>query len=156
MGLHTGTPLLTEEGYAGTDVHRAARIAAAGHGGQVLVSMATATLVDRGGLRDLGEHRLKDLGAPERIFQLGEREFPPLRTLDATNLPLAAGRLLGREREMAELVELLGDAAPGHDHWARRDRQDPAGSPGRGRAGGLGLGRCLLGSSRRTRATPSS
>jgi predicted ATPase/class 3 adenylate cyclase len=109
MGLHTGTPLLTAEGYAGHDVHRAARIAAAGHGRQVLVSMSTATLVERGGLRDLGEHRLKDLSAPERIFQLGGWEFPPLRTLDATNLPVAAGPLLGREREVAELVELLAD-----------------------------------------------
>ena len=60
MGLHTGTPLLTEEGYVGADVHRAARIAAAGHGRQVLVSTATAALLDRVELRDLGEHRLKD------------------------------------------------------------------------------------------------
>lgn len=109
MGLHTGTPRLTDEGYAGFDVHRAARIAAAGHGGQVLVSTATAALVNRSELRDLGEHRLKDMGAPERIFQLGEQTFPPLRTLDTTNLPVAPGRLLGREREEAELVELLGD-----------------------------------------------
>src|SRR5204863_7194440 len=71
MGLHTGTPLLTEEGYVGRDVHRAARIAAAGHGRQVLVSAATAALVDRSELRDLGEHRLKDLSAPERIYQVG-------------------------------------------------------------------------------------
>src|SRR5213075_1551318 len=61
MGIHTGTPLLTEEGYVGGDVHRAARIAAAGHGRQVLVSAATAALLDPGELRDLGEHRLKDL-----------------------------------------------------------------------------------------------
>ena len=77
VGLHTGTPLLTDEGYVGADVHRAARIAAAGHGGQVLVSATTATLVGADGLRDLGEHRLKDLSAPERIYQLGERDFPP-------------------------------------------------------------------------------
>jgi class 3 adenylate cyclase len=63
IGVHTGTPLLTEEGYVGVDVHRAARIAAAGHGGQVLVSRATAALVNEGGLRLLGEHRLKDLAA---------------------------------------------------------------------------------------------
>src|SRR5256885_14150489 len=86
MGLHTGTPLLAEEGYVGSDVHRAARIAAAGHGWQVLVSTATAALVDGGELRDLGEHRLKDLSAPERIFQLGDGEFPPLKTLYRTNL----------------------------------------------------------------------
>src|SRR5438552_17513401 len=77
IGLHTGTPLLTDEGYVGADVHRAARIAAAGHGGQVLLSAATRTLVDRQ-LTDLGEHRLKDLSAPERIYQLGPGEFPPL------------------------------------------------------------------------------
>ena len=65
VGLHTGTPLLTEEGYVGEDVHRAARIAAAGHGGQVLVSVSTGSLVELE-LRDLGEHRFKDLSAPER------------------------------------------------------------------------------------------
>ena len=65
MGIHTGTPFLAEEGYVGADVHRAARIAAAGHGGQVLVSSSTASLVGTDGLRDLGEHRLKDLSAPE-------------------------------------------------------------------------------------------
>ena len=75
MGLHTGTPLVTDEGYVGDDVHRAARIAACGHGGQVLVSASTAALVQADGLRDLGEHRLEDLSAPERIYQLGEREF---------------------------------------------------------------------------------
>jgi class 3 adenylate cyclase len=90
MGLHTGTPLLTEEGYVGADVHRAARLAAAGHGRQVLVSRATAALVEREELRDLGEHRLKDLSAPERIYQLGTHEFPPLKTLYRTNLPIPA------------------------------------------------------------------
>src|SRR5215212_1553597 len=76
VGLHTGTPLLGEEGYVGHDVHRAARIAAAGHGGQVLVSSATAALVEQDGLVDLGEHRLKDLSAPERLYQLGSGNFP--------------------------------------------------------------------------------
>src|SRR3954452_5588495 len=75
MGLHTGEPTPTEEGYVGPDVHRAARIAACGHGGQVLVSAATAALAQDAPLRDLGEHRLKDLSAPERIFQLGDGEF---------------------------------------------------------------------------------
>jgi class 3 adenylate cyclase len=78
MGIHTGTPLLGEEGYVGVDVHRAARIAACGHGGQVLVSASTAALVGTDELRDLGAHRLKDLSAPERIYQLGEDDFPPL------------------------------------------------------------------------------
>ncbi|HEY6834914.1 MAG TPA: adenylate/guanylate cyclase domain-containing protein [Gaiellaceae bacterium] len=109
MGLHTGTPLVTAEGYVGTDVHRAARIAAAGSGGQVLVSSATAALTGRGGLRDLGEHRLKDLSAPERIYQLGKEEFPPLKTLYRTNLPVPATPFLGRERELAQVVELLAD-----------------------------------------------
>src|SRR4249919_1586169 len=62
VGVHTGTPFLGEEGYVGHDVHRAARIAAAGHGGQVLVSAATAALVARE-LTDLGVHRFKDIGA---------------------------------------------------------------------------------------------
>jgi class 3 adenylate cyclase len=71
MGLHTGAPHLTQEGYVGSDVHRAARIAACAHGGQVAISASTAALVGRDGLRDLGEHRLKDLPDPERIYQLG-------------------------------------------------------------------------------------
>ncbi|MEO8246542.1 MAG: adenylate/guanylate cyclase domain-containing protein [Chloroflexota bacterium] len=107
MGVHTGEPLLTEEGYVGIDVHRAARVMAAGHGGQVLVSAATAALVDGADLRDLGERRLKDMTAPQRLFQLGDREFPPLKTLDATNLPVAASPLIGRDAEVAEAVDLL-------------------------------------------------
>lgn len=77
MGIHTGTPHLADEGYVGVDVHRAARIAAAGHGGQVLVSASAAALLGVDELRELGEHRLKDLSAPERIYQLGDGEFPP-------------------------------------------------------------------------------
>jgi predicted ATPase len=108
MGVHTGEPLLTREGYVGADVHRAARIAAAGHGGQVLVSASTAALVDIG-LRELGSHRLKDLLAAERLFQVGDTDFPPLRTLGRTSLPIAASALIGREREVSELVSLLRD-----------------------------------------------
>lgn len=107
VGLHSGTPLLTDEGYVGDDVHRAARIASCGHGGQVLVSAASAQLVERE-LRDLGEHRLKDLSAPERIYQLGDGSFPALRSLYRTNLPVPATPFLGREEELAEVVELLG------------------------------------------------
>jgi class 3 adenylate cyclase len=66
IGVHTGTPLVTDEGYVGPDVHRAVRIAAAGHGGQVLVSASTSALLPGNGLRDLGEHRLKDLSKRER------------------------------------------------------------------------------------------
>ena len=106
IGLHTGTPLLTEEGYVGGDVHRAARIAASGHGGQVLVSSSTAPLVEIE-LTDLGEHRFKDLSAPERIYQLGDGEFPALTSLYRTNLPVPATPFLGRERELVEVVGLL-------------------------------------------------
>jgi class 3 adenylate cyclase len=67
MGLHTGEPTRTHEGYVGIDVHRAARIAAAGHGGQILLSQATRDLAGAEGVRDLGVHRLKDLAAPERL-----------------------------------------------------------------------------------------
>jgi predicted ATPase/class 3 adenylate cyclase len=110
VGIHTGTPLVAEEGYVGVDVHRAARIAAAGHGGQILVSASTAALVSSDELHDLGEHRLKDLSAPERIYQLGEREFPPLKSLYRTNLPVPATPFLGRERELAEALGLLEGA----------------------------------------------
>jgi predicted ATPase len=106
VGLHTGTPLLTEEGYVGGDVHRAARIASSGHGGQVLVSASTAQLVELD-LHDLGDHRFKDLSAPERVYQLGQHEFPALRSLYRTNLPVPATPFLGRERELAEVVGLL-------------------------------------------------
>ena len=110
MGVHTGTPHVGEEGYVGVDVHRAARIAACGHGGQVLVSASTASLVGTGGLRDLGEHRLKDLSAPERIYQLGDGDFPPLKSLHRTNLPVPSTPFLGRERELREVQELVSRA----------------------------------------------
>jgi class 3 adenylate cyclase len=83
MGLHTGRPHVGSESYVGEDVHLAARIASAGHGGQVLVSQATRALVD-GELADLGEHRLKDFSEPVWLFQLGEERFPPLRTIANT------------------------------------------------------------------------
>jgi predicted ATPase len=108
MGLHTGEPVVTDEGYVGIDVHRAARIAAAAHGGQVVVSRTTYDLASVDGLRDLGEHRLKDLSAPERLYQFGEGEFPPLKTLYQTNLPVPATPFLGRERELGEVGDALG------------------------------------------------
>jgi hypothetical protein len=86
-------------------VHKAARISDAAHGGQVLVSQATRDLVgDR--VRELGEYRLKDLTAPERLFQLSDGALPPLRTLRQTNLSVQPGPLLGRRAELAELSEL--------------------------------------------------
>jgi len=107
MGIHTGTPHITDEGYVGPDVHRAARIAAAGHGGQILVSSSTATLLERDSLRDLGDHRLKDLAGPERIYQLGGEAFPPLKSLQRTNLPIPPTPFLRREQELHEVVALL-------------------------------------------------
>src|SRR5437868_3689491 len=96
IGVHTGEPTLTGEGYVGLDVHKGARIAAVGHGGQILVSQTTRELADEYGFRDLGEHRLQDLTAAERIFQLGEGEFPALRTLYQTNLPVQPTPFVGR------------------------------------------------------------
>jgi Adenylate and Guanylate cyclase catalytic domain len=107
IGVHTGEPVVTEEGYVGIDVHRAARIMGAAHGGQVLVSEPTARLLESASLRDLGEHRLKDLSAPQRLFQLGSGDFPPLRTLYRTNLPIQATPLVGREQELDEAAELI-------------------------------------------------
>jgi len=112
MGIHTGQPTRTAEGYVGLDVHRAARICAAGHGGQVLVSLTTRALLSPEiELRDLGEHRLKDLPQPEWLFQLVGPDlvahFPPLRSLSNTNLPAEASSLIGRTRELAAISDLL-------------------------------------------------
>jgi predicted ATPase len=108
MGVHTGEPLVTAEGYVGVDVHRAARIMGAGHGGQVLVSETTRQLLDDAAdLRDLGDHRLKDLGAPQRLYQLGDGVFPPLKTLYRTNLPVQPTPIVGRERELQEVGALV-------------------------------------------------
>jgi predicted ATPase/class 3 adenylate cyclase len=110
MGVHTGEAQLVEGTYVGMDVHRAARIAAAGNGGQVVLSDSTRALLDPAlALRDLGEHRLKDLTAPERLWQLGVEQFPPLRSLNRTNLPVAASPLIGRARELQELLALVRD-----------------------------------------------
>ena len=107
----------TSVGYVGVGVHRAARICAAGHGGQILVSQAAYGLllddVAGSAFIDLGEHRLKDLTGPQRLFQVRVEglpdQFPPLRTLGArpTNLPVQATPLVGRDRELADIVELL-------------------------------------------------
>jgi predicted ATPase/class 3 adenylate cyclase len=118
MGIHTGEPTLTDEGYVGVDLHRGARICAAGHGGQVLVSEATRQLLlghePAGvGLRDLGPYRLKDLTQPQRLYQVVAdgllAQFPPLKTLEnrPTNLPAQPTPLLGRAGELAEIAGLL-------------------------------------------------
>ncbi|MGZ4145387.1 MAG: adenylate/guanylate cyclase domain-containing protein, partial [Actinomycetota bacterium] len=111
IGMHTGEPMVVAGDYVGIDVHRAARIASAGHGGQILLSKTTRDLVDRTvpdgvTIDDLGEHRLKDLERPEWIFQLLidglDSEFPALKSLETpSNLPAEAGGFLGRERETA-------------------------------------------------------
>ena len=115
MGVHTGEPLLVDGHYIGMDVHRAARIAGAAHGGQLVLSGRTADFVgDAPGmrLRDLGHHRLKDLEQPEHIVQVDvpglADSFPPLRTEDApTNLPSQVQSVVGRQRELQELRERL-------------------------------------------------
>ena len=108
MGLHTGEPELTPEGYIGLDVHLGARIASSAHGGQVVLSHATHRGLDRTTpVRDLGEHRVKDFDAPVWIYQLGDDEFPPLKTISNTNLPHPASTFVGRGNEVGEIVELL-------------------------------------------------
>jgi predicted ATPase len=118
MGLHTGEPLTWEEGYLGIDVHRAERLAHVAYGGQVLISETTKPLVmddlaNGVGLRDLGDHRLKDLRRPERVFQLIVAElpsdFPALRSLDAqpNNLPIQPTSLVGRDVDLASARALL-------------------------------------------------
>jgi predicted ATPase/class 3 adenylate cyclase len=119
VGVHTGEPARIAEGYVGADVHRGARICAAAHGGQVLVSQATRDLVgeepgDGLALRDLGEHRLKDLTLAQTLYQLLidglESRFPAIRTLEnrPTNLPLQPTALIGREAELADAARLMG------------------------------------------------
>jgi predicted ATPase/class 3 adenylate cyclase len=115
MGLHTGEPTPVDGDYVGLDVHRAARIASAGHGGQVLLSQATLTVAEPPEgvtVIDLGEHRLKDLAQPEWIYQLQidglPGEFPPLNSLQTpTNLPAAVTPLVGREADVAAVEALL-------------------------------------------------
>lgn len=118
MGLHTGVGALGSADYVGLDVHRAARIADAAHGGQTVLSESTAVLIERSlppglSLHDLGKFRLKDLSEPETIFELvgagREEEFPVLRTLDAVpnNLPMQVTSFVGRERELSRALDLL-------------------------------------------------
>lgn len=120
MGLHTGEGAVGGDDYVGLDVHRAARIAAAGHGGQVLISSTTEDLVRRDlpdgvAIRELGQHRLKDLARPERIYQLTVQglpdEFPAIRSLETpTNLPAERTSFVGREREVTGVKDLLRGA----------------------------------------------
>ena len=120
MGLHSGEGLISGGSYVGLDVHRAARISSAGSGGQVLLSATTHALVEGSlppgvSLREMGEHRLKDLSRPERIWELAidglPSDFPPLHTLNAVpnNLPTQLTSFLGRQQEIAEASKLLLD-----------------------------------------------
>jgi predicted ATPase/class 3 adenylate cyclase len=119
MGLHTGEPTPTADGYVGLDMHRAARVAAAAHGGQVLLSQSTRDLLpetlDGLTFRDLGDHRLKDLSGPQRLHQLCIEglavDFPPPRTIEgrATNLPAQPTPLVGRNAELEAVRTLLRD-----------------------------------------------
>src|SRR5918995_1233595 len=121
MGAHTGEGALGGDDYAGIDVHRAARIADAAHGGQVILSDATRGLVEHAlpagaSLRDLGVHRLRGIADPERLHELVVEglasDFPAPRTLDArpNNLPLQLTSFVGREEEIAEVERLLGQS----------------------------------------------
>jgi class 3 adenylate cyclase len=123
MGIHTGAAAKTATGLVGLDVHRAARLAAVAYGGQILVSETTAVLVrdnlpPGAALKDLGLHRLKDLGRPERIYQLDvvglPADFPPLRTLDhpalPNNLPAQLASFIGRDTELAEIRDLIASS----------------------------------------------
>jgi predicted ATPase/class 3 adenylate cyclase len=120
MGVHTGEAAKTATGLVGLDVHRAARVAAVAYGGQVLLSETAAALVrdslpPGAALRDLGVHRLKDLGRPEQVFQLDvvglQAGFPPLRSLGnpalANNLPAQLATFIGRDRELSQVRELV-------------------------------------------------
>jgi predicted ATPase/class 3 adenylate cyclase len=120
MGMHTGEGRLGGDDYLGIDVNRAARIAAAGHGGQVLLSEATRALASDSlpegvTLRDLGPHRLKDLSHPVRLHQLQieglPAEFPWLKTMETpSNLPPEQTSFVGRKREIEEITDLLASA----------------------------------------------
>ncbi len=111
MGLHTGAPLTGPEGYVGEDVHLGARIAAAGHGGQILISRATREgahdALGEIQLTDLGEHRVKGFDEPVWIFQVGGAAHPPLRTISNTNLPRPPSRFVGREAEIGAVAEAV-------------------------------------------------
>jgi predicted ATPase len=112
VGLHTGVPTLTEDGYVGADVHRGARVAALAHGGQTIVSPATAALLDGAELLDLGVHRLKDFDGAVRLFQDGPGSFPPVRSPGSVQLPTPATPFLGREAELFDAVAIVLERDP--------------------------------------------
>src|SRR5436190_2392452 len=119
MGIHSGLAEVRDGDYYGTSVNKAARLTSVAHGGQIVVSLATEELVQDGevDLVDLGEHSLRDLARPERVFQVAHdglaRDFPRLSSLEAFggNLPLQVSSFVGRDDDVARIVEMLGDAA---------------------------------------------
>ena len=152
VGLHTGTPLLDRRGLRrrrrpprGPHRRRRPRRAGARLVRRLPSSSSTSCA-------DLGEHRLKDLSAPERIYQLGDGEFPALKSLYRTNLPVPATPFLGREHELAggRRAPLRRRRAPAHPHRAGRNREDPTRPAGRGR-GIRGLSRTASGGCRSLR-----
>jgi class 3 adenylate cyclase len=150
MGLHTGDAALVSGGYVGLEVHRAARIGAAAHGGQVLLSRTTAQLAEGSmpsgvTIRDLGDHRLRDISRPESLHQLVieglPSEFPSIRGGDPTldSLPVQLTSFIGREREIAaaterlesaRLVTLLGPGGTGKTRLAIELASGPLPCPG--------------------------
>jgi predicted ATPase/class 3 adenylate cyclase len=113
MGLHTGEPTVTPDGYVGIDVHRGARVAALAHGRQVLLTEPTAALLASDAeVTDLGRHRLKDFDGPIRVLQLGTDPFPPLRSPRAIDLPSPATAFLGRNRELFDAVATWLEQTP--------------------------------------------
>ena len=133
IGLHTGAPTPTDEGYVGLEVHRGSRIAALACGEQIVVSAETAEHLESEQLRDLGRHRLKDFEGAVVLYQLGDGDFPPLRTPGSVALPAPASRFVGREQELFDAVSLVYERDPrgllpfravGPSPMARTDEHD--------------------------------
>jgi class 3 adenylate cyclase/predicted ATPase len=108
IGLHHGSAASVDGTYLGVEVNRAARIADAAHGGQIVVSQSVRDLLPGGDLLDLGEHRLKGFLEPSRLYQWGSTSFPPLRTSRPSTLPLPGGALIGRREELESFRGLVG------------------------------------------------
>ena len=154
MGVHTCEAEYRDGDYFGSEVNRAARLMSVAHGGQVVVSLATSALVRDSlapevGMVDLGEHRLRDLAQPVRVFQVTHPdlrpEFPPLQSLDAFpgNLPVQLTSFVGREEELAGIANGVGRLAHGHPDRHRWGRQDAPGAADRRGGAAPVPGRCV-------------
>ena len=137
MGIATGEAALQDGDYFGAVLNRAARVMAAGHGGQILVADSTASLLSGVDLLDLGPRRLRDVPTPVGLFQVRaaglREEFPPLRALDTSpgNLRPPTTSFFGRDSELADIEAAVRVASAGHADRRRRGRQDPAGAGSR-------------------------